>query len=89
MNNTPNAGFGDQEIMYDALASQKFITEGYNSYANECASATLKTEFMNILNEEHQIQHDLFSEMQKRGWYPVESAEQNKIDQTKQKYQSQ
>lgn len=81
--------FGDREMMEDALSSQKFITEGYNSFANECASPSLKTDFMNILNEEHQIQHELFLEMQKRGWYQVEAADQNKVQQEKQKYMAQ
>lgn len=81
--------FGDREMMEDALSSQKFITEGYNTFANECASPALKTDFMNILNEEHQIQHELFLEMQKRGWYQVEAADQNKVQQEKQKYMAQ
>lgn len=78
--------FGDREMMDDALSSQKFISEGYNSFANECATPALKTDFMNILTEEHQIQHELFLEMQKRGWYQVEAADQNKIQQAKQKF---
>lgn len=88
MNTTPNSNFGDREMMDDALSSQKFITENYNSFANECASPAFKTELMNILSEEHQIQHEIFDEMQKRGWYTVEQADVNKINQCKQKYQS-
>lgn len=30
--------FGDREMMEDVLSSQKFVTEGYNTFANECAS---------------------------------------------------
>ena len=89
MNATPNAAFGDREMMDDVLASQKFITENYNTFANECASPAVMTELMNILNEEHQIQHEIFDEMQKRGWYTVEQADMNKISQTKQKFQNQ
>lgn len=82
-------GFGDKDMMTDILSSQKFVTDGYNSYANECATPAVKTDFMNILKEEHQIQHDVFCEMQKRGWYSTESADQNKINQAKQKYSAQ
>lgn len=81
--------FGDKEMMSDALASQKFITEGYNTFANECATPAVKTEFMNILNEEHQIQQEIFAELQKRGWYQVEAADQNKVTQAKQKFMAQ
>ena len=85
----PDNSFGDREIMYDALSSQKFITGGYNTFANECSCPALKNQFMNILGEEHQIQHDIFSEMEKRGWYATEPADQNKVNQAKQKFQSQ
>ena len=60
----------DREMLTDALSSEKFMTENYNQYANECASPSLMNEFMNLLSEEHQIQHEVFTELQKRGWYP-------------------
>lgn len=82
------AKFGDKEILTDVLSSQKFVTDGYNTFANECATPALRADFMNILNEEHQIQNEIFTEMQTRGWYPVEAADQNKINQARQKYTS-
>lgn len=84
-----NSCFGDKEMLTDLLSSQKFVTDGYNSFANECATPNIKTDFVNILREEHQIQNDVFTEMQKRGWYPTEAADQNKINQAKQKYSAQ
>ena len=85
MNNTPS--FTDQEMLQDMLAAQKMVTGGYNTFANECASDGLKNEFVALLGEEHQIQHDLFVEMQKRGWYQTEPADQAKINQAKGKFQ--
>lgn len=82
-----NKHFTDQEMLDDALSSQKFITGSYNRCANECASPALKTEFMNLLSEEHRIQHELFAEMLGRGWYQTFPAPQDKISQVKQKYQ--
>ena len=78
--------FGDREMMEDVLSSQKFVTEGYNTFANECALPAVMSELMNILNEEHQIQHEVFDEMVKRGWYQTEPAPQKKIDQCKQQH---
>ncbi|MEG0753987.1 MAG: spore coat protein [Angelakisella sp.] len=83
-----NGTFGDREMMDDLLSSQKGITGLYNTAANECASNGLKNEFMTILGEEHRIQMELFTEMNKRGWYPVEQAEQQKIQQTKDQFQN-
>lgn len=82
-------GFGDKEMMADAIASQKLLTGNYNTFANECSSNAVMCELMNILSEEHQIQHEIFDEMQKRGWYSIEQADLNKINQCRQKYQSQ
>ena len=83
----PNC-FDDQAKLDDALASQKFITDGYNTCANESSSLTVKNTLMTLLREEHDIQHDLFEQMQKRGWYQTESAPQQKIEQTKSKFSS-
>ena len=86
MENVTNQSFNDQVILDDALLSQKFLTDDYNEFACECASAELRNEFMNILNEEHQIQADIYDEMAKRGWYKTEPAEQQKINQAKTKF---
>lgn len=80
------SAFGDRERMADALAAQKAVTDSYNTAANECASIALKNEMLNLLNEEHKLQHDVFEQMQKRGWYPTQAAEQKKIDAVKQQY---
>ena len=81
-----NPSFGDREIMDDLLASQKQITAEYNTAANECASRALQTEFMTLLGEEHQIQMELFQEMQKRGWYPTEQAPRQKIEAAREQF---
>lgn len=79
----------EQEMINDALASQKYVTEAYNTYANECANQNVRDGFMKILNEEHQIQSEVFDTMKQHGWYTVPDAQQQKIDQAKQKYQNQ
>ena len=89
MGSSGGQSFGDQEMMNDVLSSQKLLTGNYNNFAGECASPALLSEMMNILNEEHQIQHQVFDEMQKRGWYQTEPAQQQKVDQCKQQYASQ
>ena len=34
----PKQTLTDREMLTDALSSEKFMTENYNTYANECAS---------------------------------------------------
>ncbi len=83
-----NGQMQEQEVFNDVLSSQKFITETYNTFANECVTPNIRSEFMKILTEEHQIQAEVFDEMSKRGWYQIPPAEQQKIQQAKQKFQN-
>ncbi len=86
--NQPGNSITEKDMMYDVLSSQKFITDTYNTFTNECASANTRDEFMKLLQEEHQIQADVFDTMKQRGWYQTSNAEQQKIQQAKQKFQS-
>ena len=72
--------FGDREMMEDALASQKFAAHGHNLGGNECGAPAVMGELLTILNEEHQIQHEVCEEMLKRGWYTSEPVQQAQID---------
>jgi len=77
---------GEKEILSDFLISQKQISASYNTYAGECTNQQLRTAFLNILDEEHDIQANIFTDLQSKGWYKVEPADQNKIQQAKQKF---
>ena len=83
-----NLPMQDKEMIGDALSSQKLITNVYSTFANECAQKGLREDMLNILHEEHEIEADLFCEMNSRGWYQTQPAEQQKVQQTKQKFQS-
>jgi len=88
--NSINTMFSDKEKLQDALASQKFITGNYNTFTNECVTPEVRGVFMSILKDvlkdEHDIQNEVFTEIQKRGWYQVQPAEQQKIQQVKTKF---
>ena len=81
-----NRRFDDREIMNDALISQKFLTDDYNIFAGECSTPSVYNDFMEILTEEHQIQNEVVQEMSKRGWDQAKPAEQQKINEAKQKF---
>lgn len=78
----------DKERMSDALTSQKFLTSEYNNFVNEAATPEVKQALMSILNEEHSIQQEVWTEMNTRGWYPTEKAEDQKLQQEKMKFGS-
>ena len=81
-NPAPTLPMQDKDRLEDALSSQKFIAEAYNSFANECAAANIRDELLNILQDEHNIQADIFGEMQN----PTTPADQQQIQTVKAKY---
>lgn len=80
---------GEKEILQDGLISQKLITDSYNTFAGECVNEQLRGAFLNILDEEHQIQADMFCTMRSNGWYQPEAAEPQKIRQARTKFSQQ
>ena len=76
----------EKEILEESLISQKHITGAYNSFAGECVNQQLRGAMLNILDDEHKIQADLFGELQSKGWYQTEPAQQQKLDQVRQKF---
>ncbi|MDD4715796.1 MAG: spore coat protein [Oscillospiraceae bacterium] len=83
---TGNMTMRDQERLNDFIASQKQIGMSYQIFAGECANTQLRDTFLNILNEEHQIQTDLFNQARNRGWYQVPPADASKVQQAYQKF---
>ena len=69
----------DQERMTDFICSEKKMSSNYDTYASECVNLALRNDFLNILNQSHQIQSDLFRMAQAKGWYQVEQAPKDKV----------
>jgi spore coat protein CotF len=88
-NQTPGQSgscMGEKEYLNDSIAVQKLICSSYNTYATECTNVNLKNDLLSILQDEQQIQFDLFNVANQKGWYQVEQADQQKITQAKQKF---
>ena len=83
-----NVPFTDKERLDDVLASQKQITSDYNTFVNESATPEVVTKVRNILFEEHDIEHEIWCEMNSRGWYPTEAADDNKLNTVKNSFSS-
>ena len=79
----------EKEILQDGLISQKHITDSYNTFAGECVNEQLRSTFLNILGDEHKIQADMFCDLQSNGWYQVENAPAQKVQQARQKFSQQ
>ena len=86
MSTSSQSTMQDKEILQDSLLIQKHMTSSYNTFAGECTNPQLRSAMLNILTDEHKIQADLFSTIQSHGWYQTEQAQEQKIQQTKQKF---
>ena len=78
--------FQDKDRMMDALSSQKFLSGVYNESLNEAYHTPVKNCFSGLLEDVHRTQEELFAVMNERGWYPVESAEEQKVTAARQKF---
>lgn len=78
--------YSEKEILADALASEKTATDHYNTFANECVHDRVRNAILKCLEEEHEIQKNVFDEMHSRGYYPTPAADSTKLDQVKQKF---
>ena len=78
--------FSEKEILSDALSSAKAATNHYNTFSNECVHENVRHAMLHCLEQEHDIQQDVFNMMHEKGYYPTPAAEQKKVDQLKQQY---
>ena len=79
-------GFTDKEILNDGLSTQKATTDKFNTAANECVHEELRDKILNVLNQEHSIQYEVFNMVHQRGWYQTPAAEEKKVSEAKQKF---
>lgn len=79
----------DQEVMTDLMLTEKKMSTNYDTYASECVNTQLRDTFVNMFTQSHETQTNLFKTAQQKGWYQVEQAPAQKIDQARQKFTNQ
>ena len=81
-----NIAFDQKQMLTDLLSSEKFLAGIYNSDVLESATPHMRSCFCGILSDEHKLGQELFEEMSNRGYYPVETAKEEKLHEAKQQY---
>lgn len=76
----------DQMIMENLLQVTKGACDLYMHGTIESATQNVHTAFDTALNDTLCMQDQLYQKMSAKGWYPVESVDQPKIDAVRQKY---
>ncbi len=77
----------DKSIASDCLASQKFLASCYNHAITESANDALRRDFMAIYQEEQNNLKSVFDFMARQGWYQVNYAHSQDINQVHQQLQ--
>lgn len=80
--------FNDRDCLNDMLATEKWLTDGFNVFAREASHQSLHNDVMHILNETHQAARDLFNLMFEKGWYSLHPEQPGQIAKEHQKFQS-
>lgn len=76
----------EQQKMTDLLSSEKFLTGVYNTYCCEASTSAMRSSLCSLLQDEHRIQEEVFNEMNAKGWYKPEQAQEAKLNAVKQKF---
>lgn len=76
----------DQEFLTDLLMGEKKMSANYDTYASECVNTQLRDQFLQLLNQSHRTQTDLFNQAKSKGWYQVEQAPASKVSTAYQKF---
>jgi len=79
----------DKDLMEQELLVVKGVADLYLHGTIESTTAEVHKAFKCALNETLDIQNKIYNLMAEKGWYKTDTAEQQKIDQLKQKYAAQ
>ena len=77
----------DRDFLNDLLATEKYITNSYSTYLNEASHDALYQDILTVFTEAQNEQRSLFNLMFKKGWYKLEPAEDQKLQQKYQQFQ--
>ena len=79
----------DKTLMEGLLLEVKGVCDLYMHGTIESSTDNVHQAFNTALNDSLCMQDTLYDKMAAKGWYPVEQAEQNKINAVKQKFMAQ
>lgn len=76
----------DRDRLNDMLATEKYMTDGYDTALNEASHATLYEDILSIYTETQNCQRDIFNLMFQKGWYKMNAASGQQLQQSYQQF---
>ncbi|MBQ1506923.1 MAG: spore coat protein [Ruminococcus sp.] len=79
----------DRNLMENMLMLEKGACDLFMHGTIEASTDNVHRTFSDSLNTSLNLQEQIYSKMQEKGWYPNEQAEQSKLNSVKMKFRSQ
>ena len=76
----------DRDFTNDMLSTEKYMTDSYSTALNEASNEPLYKDLLSIFTETQNMQRELYDLMFQKGWYKLEAAEQQKLQQSYQQF---
>ena len=77
----------ERDFINDLLTTEKYMTTSYTMALHEASHKGLYEDLMTIFTETQNSQRDLYNLMFQKGWYSIEAADQQKLQQSYQQFQ--
>lgn len=84
---TKTPQMNDRDFINDILTTEKYMTDAYTTALHECSHDQLYRDVLAIYNETANAQREVYNLMFRKGWYKVEAAEPQKLQQSYQQFQ--
>ena len=81
-----NENMNDRSVMENLLLLEKGACDLYMHGAIEASDQQVFSSFSSALQESLQLQNQIYTKMKEKGWYAPEVAQQDKVQQLKQKF---
>lgn len=81
-----NEATNDRNVMENLLLLEKGACDLYMHGAIEASDAQVFSLFSSALHQSLQLQNQIYTKMKEKGWYAPEMAQQDKVQQLKQKF---
>jgi spore coat protein CotF len=76
----------DRDFVNELLATEKYLTNSYSTALNEMSHDSLYQDIQGIFNETQNCQRELYNVMYQNGWYKLEAADSQKLQQSYQQF---
>jgi len=76
----------EQDMITDALSTEKQLTELYATTVSEASCQILRNEITKLFTQTQQLQFEVFNALKSRGWYQVKNTETTDLQQAVAKF---